>query len=69
MYGATTDNARNNAVVNIMGITHLGCVGHTLQLSVNKGLLVMQCGKSKKIMQHFKGNICFTGKASSTSNS
>ena len=36
--GATTDNAQNirNAIVGIMEICHLGCIEHTLQLSVNK---------------------------------
>ena len=42
LYGATTDNARNvrNAVVDIMQVVHLGCVGHTLQLSVSKAFVL-----------------------------
>ena len=38
IYGATTDNAQNirNAIVDIMELHHMGCIGHTLQLSVNK---------------------------------
>ena len=38
IYGATTDNARNirNAIVDIMELHHLRCIGHTLRLSVDK---------------------------------
>ena len=38
----TTDNAANirNAVVNKLNLVHLGCVGHTLQLSIGKAFKV-----------------------------
>ena len=58
--GATTDNAQNirNAIVGIMEIHHLGCIGHTLQLSVNKSfrltLVARLLGRVKKLVEHFK---------------
>jgi len=38
IHSATTDNSQDirNAIVDIMELHHLGCIGHTLQLSVNK---------------------------------
>ena len=60
LYGATTDNARNirNAVVDIMQVMHLGCVGHTLQLSVHKAFVLTPVarliGKVKKLVEHFR---------------
>ena len=39
-YGCTTDNASNitNAIENHMSLVHLPCIGHTLQLSIERGL-------------------------------
>ena len=60
LYGAITDNARNvrNAVVDIMQVVHLGCVGHTLQLSVSKAFVLTPVsrlvGKVKKLVEHFR---------------
>ena len=60
IYGATTDNAQNirNAIVDIMELHHLGCIGHTLQLSVNKSFRLTSVawllGQIKKLVEHFK---------------
>ena len=60
IYGATTDNAQNikNAIVDIMELHHLGCIGHTLQLSVNKSFqlspVARLLGRVKKLVEHFK---------------
>ena len=60
IYGATTDNAQNirNAIVDIMELHHLGCIGHTLQLSVNKSFrltsVARPLGRIKKLVEHFK---------------
>ena len=59
VYGCTTDNAGNitNAVVDHLHLVHLSCVGHTLQLRVEKGLKVPQVarvlGRCKKLVEHF----------------
>ena len=59
VYGCTTDNASNitNAVVDHLHLIHLPCVGHTLQLGVEKGLKVSQVarvlGRCKKLVEHF----------------
>ena len=44
VYGCTTDNADNITYVTVdhLHLPHLLCVGHTLQLSVDKGLKVPQ---------------------------
>ena len=41
-FGCTTDNAANirNAVVDHLDIVHLQCIGHTLQLGIERGLQV-----------------------------
>ena len=55
IYGATTDNAQNikNTIVDIMELHHLGCIGHTLQLNVNKSFqlspVARLLGRVKKI--------------------
>ena len=60
IYGATTDNAQNirNAIVDIMELHHLGCIGHTLQLSINKSFRLTSVarllGRVKKLVEHFK---------------
>ena len=60
IYGATTDNAQNirNAITDIMELHHLGCIGHTLQLSVNKSFRLISVarllGRVKKLVEHFK---------------
>ena len=60
IYGATTDNAQNirNAIVDVMELYHLGCIGHTLQLSVNKSFkltpVARLLGRVKKLVEHFK---------------
>ena len=60
IYGATTDNAQNirNAIIDIMELHHLGCIGHTLQLSVNKSFRLTSVarllGRVKKLVEHFK---------------
>ena len=60
IYGATTDNTQNirNAIVDIMELHHLGCIGHTLQLSVNKSFRLTSVarllGRIKKLVEHFK---------------
>ena len=59
MIGATTDNASNivNAI-NQMGIQHLPCVGHALQLSVKRGLEIVEVksciSRYKSVVSHFK---------------
>ena len=59
VYGCTTDNASNitNTVVDHLHLIHLPCVGHTLQLDVEKGLKVSQVacvlGRCKKLVEHF----------------
>ena len=60
IYGATTDNAWNirNAIVDIMELYHLSCIGHTLQLSVDKSFwftsVVWLLGRVKKPVERFK---------------
>ena len=62
IYGATTDNAQNirNAIVGIMELHHLGCIGHTLQLSINKSFRLtsvarlLAMGRIKRFVEHFK---------------
>ena len=60
IYGATTDNAQNirNAIVDIMELHHLGCIGHTLQLSIDKSFRLTSVawllGRVKKLIEHFK---------------
>ena len=59
VYGCMTDNAGNitNAIVHHLHLVHLPCVGHTLQLGVEKGLKVPQVarvlGRCKKLVEHF----------------
>ena len=58
-YGCTTDNASNitNAIQNHMSLVHLPCIGHTLQLSIERGLQVSSIarvlGRCKKLAQQF----------------
>lgn len=59
VFTATTDNGRNirNAIVNELNLSHLGCVGHTLQLSIGKALQLLPVakvlGKVRKLVAHF----------------
>ena len=59
VYGCTTDNAGyiTNAIVDHLHLVHLSCVGHTLQLGIEKGLEVHQVacmlGRCKKLVEHF----------------
>ena len=59
VYGCTTDNVGNitNAIVDHLHLVHLLCVGHTLQLGVEKSLKVLQfahvLGRCKKMVKHF----------------
>ena len=57
IYGATTDNAQNIRN-DITEFHHLGCIGHTLQLSVNKSFrltpVAWLLGRVKKLAEHFK---------------
>jgi len=51
IYVGATDNVRN-AIVDIIKLHHLGCVGHTLQLSVNKlNLVARLLGRVKKLFK------------------
>ena len=58
VFGMTTDNAKNvkNAVDNL-GYTHFGCIGHTLQLSISRGLqlgfVARVLGRVRKLVEHF----------------
>ena len=55
----TTDNAANirKAIVDEMSLTHLGCIGHTLQLSIGKALqlppVARVLGRVRKLVDHF----------------
>ena len=56
--GITTDNARNvKNVVNSLKFTHFGCIGHTLQLSISRGLQLgfvsHVLGRVRKLVEHF----------------
>ena len=57
--GATTDNCGNivNAV-GLLGIEHMPCVAHTLQLSIKDGLAVTRVqqvlGRCHKLVEHFR---------------
>ena len=56
--GITTDNARNvKNAVDSLEFTHFGCIGHTLQLSINKGLQLgfvsRVLGHVHKLVEHF----------------
>lgn len=57
--GATTDNCGNivNAVV-LLGIEHIPCVAHTLQLSIKDGLAITRVqrvlGRCRKLVEHFR---------------
>ena len=59
MFTVTTDNAANikNAVVNKLNLEHLGCIGHTLQLSIGKALkttaVARVLGRVRKMVSHF----------------
>ena len=55
----TTDNASNitKAIVKDLGMTHMPCAGHTLNLSVQAGLKVASIqtvlGRCRKVVTHF----------------
>ena len=55
----TTDNAQNirNAITDQLHFSHLGCVGHTLQLDIGKALQLtpVSCvlGRVRKLVEHF----------------
>ena len=56
--GITTDNARNvKNAVDSLEFTHFGCIGHTLQLSINRGLQLgfvsRVLGHVRKLVEHF----------------
>ena len=56
--GITTDNARNvKNAVDSLNFTHFGCIGHTLQLSVSRGLQLgfvsRVLGRVRKLVEHF----------------
>lgn len=56
--GITTDNARNvKNAVNSLKFTHFGCIGHTLQLSISRGLQLgfvsRVLGRVRKLVEHF----------------
>ena len=60
VHGFTTDNGQNvaNAIVDHLNYLHLGCIGHTLQLSVGKALglssVARVVGRVKKLVEHFR---------------
>ena len=60
VHGFTTDNGQNvaNAVVDHLKYPHLGCIGHTLQLSVGKALSLSSVarvvGRVQKLVEHFR---------------
>ena len=55
----TTDNAQNirNAITDHLHFSHLGCVGHTLQLGIGKALHLTPVsrvlGRVRKLVEHF----------------
>jgi len=54
----TTDNARNvKNTVDSLEFTHFGCIGHTLQLSISRGLqlgfISRVLGRVRKLVEHF----------------
>ena len=55
----TTDNGPNirNAVTDELNFSHLGCVGHTLQLSIGRALQLTPVGRVlgrvRKLVEHF----------------
>ena len=55
----TTDNAQNirNAIIDQLHFSHLGCVGHTLQLDNGKALQLTPVsrvlGRVRKLVEHF----------------
>jgi len=56
--GITTDNARNvKNTVDSLEFTHFGCIGHTLQLSISRGLqlgfISRVLGCVRKLVEHF----------------
>ena len=56
--GITTDNARNvKNAVDSLNFIHFGCIGHTLQLSVGRGLQLgfvsRVLGRVRKLVEHF----------------
>ena len=59
VFTITTDNASNitNAVVKKLELPHLGCFGHTLQLSIGKAFQLNQVarilGRVRKLVRHF----------------
>ena len=59
VYGATTDNGGNivNACVNHLKLTHMPCIGHTLQLAVKRALEINKVrralGRCRKCVEHF----------------
>ena len=60
VYGFGTNNCKKivNAVVDHLQVVHMPCVGHTLQLSVEKAFhlseLVSVLGRVQKLVGHFK---------------
>ena len=56
--GITTDNVRNvKNAVDSLEFTHFGCIGHTLQLKINRGLQLgfvsHVLGRVRKLVEHF----------------
>ena len=55
----TTDNGQNikNAITEELELSHLGCIGHTLQLSIGKALQISAVsrilGRVRKLVEHF----------------
>ena len=55
----TTDNGQNirNAITEELELSHLGCIGHTLQLSIGKALQIATVsrilGRVRKLLKHF----------------
>ena len=60
LYAITTDNCKNivNAVVDHLNVLHIPCIGHTLQLGVQKAFTINRVanvlGKVRKLVQHFR---------------
>ena len=60
VYAFCTDNGKNivNAIINHLKVLHLPCIGHTLQLSVQKSFSIDRVArvlaKVRKLVEHFK---------------
>ena len=55
--GITTDNARNvKNAVDSLNFIHFGCIGHTLQLNISRGLQLgfvsRVLGRVRKLVEH-----------------